>query len=139
MSDIKNLFLLMEKLRLTKKQVSDGTGISTGNISDWAKGRCLPSADKLEKLADFLDCSVDYILGRTNAVNEKSEYADLYNKLDDLDQAEIRGEIKQMLKADKYKQNYSLPPLEADTNNELKKIAMKTPTQPQVKKKPKTT
>ena len=64
MSDVKNLFKRIETLNLTKKKVSVDTGISTGNLSDWAKGRCLPSAEKLEKLADYLNCSVDYLLGR---------------------------------------------------------------------------
>lgn len=66
MATITNLFLRINELNLSAKRVSDATGISTGNLSDWKKGRCLPSAEKLEKLADYLDCSVDYLLGRTN-------------------------------------------------------------------------
>lgn len=42
------------------------TGISTGNISDWKSGRSMPSAVNLDILADCLDCSVDYLLRRTN-------------------------------------------------------------------------
>lgn len=65
MANIDKLFERIEELNLTAKKVSDATGISTGNLSDWKSGRCLPSAEKLEKLADYLDCSVDYLLGRT--------------------------------------------------------------------------
>lgn len=65
MANITNLFIRITELNLTAKKVSDATGISTGNLSDWKNGRCLPSADKLEKLADYLGCSVDYLLGRT--------------------------------------------------------------------------
>ena len=41
-------------------------GISSGNISDWKSGRSFPSAPKLDILANCLDCSVDYLLGRTD-------------------------------------------------------------------------
>lgn len=66
MANINNLFVRIKELNLTAKKVSDATGISTGNLSDWKGGRCLPSAEKLEMLADYLGCSVDYLLGRTD-------------------------------------------------------------------------
>lgn len=69
MANINNLFTRIVELNLTAKKVSEATGISTGNLSDWKGGRCLPSADKLEKLADYLDCSIDYLLGRTDNPN----------------------------------------------------------------------
>lgn len=37
---------------------------STGNLSTWKKGYM--RSDYLSKAADILDCSVDYLLGRTN-------------------------------------------------------------------------
>lgn len=66
MVNIANLFIRIRDQGLTAKKVSDATGISTGNLSDWKSGRCLPSAEKLDVLADYLDCSVDYLLGRTD-------------------------------------------------------------------------
>lgn len=81
--------------------------LSTGNISKWKKG-ALPNGEILIKLADYLDCSIDYLLGRNDEKNmpsdvHTSEFTSMYAKLDNIDQAEIRGEIKQMLKAEKYK------------------------------------
>ena len=66
MANIDNLFIRIKKLNINAKKVSIDTGISTVNLRDWKKGRCLPSAEKLELLADYLDCSVDYLLGRTD-------------------------------------------------------------------------
>ena len=66
MVNLNNLFLRMAEKGLTAKKLSDMTGISTGNISDWKSGRSMPSAVNLDILADCLDCSVDYLLGRTN-------------------------------------------------------------------------
>ena len=61
-----NLFKRMEVKGINARKLSEATGISTGNISDWKNGRSLPTALKLDALASFLDCSVDYLLGRTD-------------------------------------------------------------------------
>ena len=66
MVNLDNLFLRLKELKINTKKVSDDTGISTGNISEWKNGRSLPSAVKLDILADYLNCSVDYLLGRTD-------------------------------------------------------------------------
>lgn len=66
MVKLDNLFAGISELGLTAKKLSDATGISAGNISDWKNGRSMPSAIKLDVLANHLDCSVDYILGRTD-------------------------------------------------------------------------
>lgn len=66
MVNINNLFNRISEMGLTAKKVSDDTGISTGNLSDWKKGRCFPSAEKLDILASYLDCSVDYLIGRSS-------------------------------------------------------------------------
>lgn len=64
MLDLTNLFDLLED-RGTAAGLSKATSISTGNISDWKSGRSKPSAETLTKIADYFNCSVDYLLGRT--------------------------------------------------------------------------
>ena len=66
MVHLDNLFKRIAERGVTAKKVSEATGISTGNISDWKSGRSMPSAQKLDGRADYLDCSVDYLLGRTD-------------------------------------------------------------------------
>ena len=66
MVNLNNLFEFISLKGLTAKKVSSDTGISTGNISDWKSGRSMPTANKLVILADYLECSVDYLLGRTD-------------------------------------------------------------------------
>ena len=51
---------------ITQSKLAENTSISTGNISDWKKGKSMPSAVKLDELATYFDCSVDYLLGRTD-------------------------------------------------------------------------
>lgn len=65
MLDLSNLFSLIEE-KGKSAELSKKTGISTGNISDWKTGRSKPKPEALVKIADVLDCSVDYLLGRTN-------------------------------------------------------------------------
>ena len=40
--------------------------VSSSVISKWKKGECLPNGETLKRIADYLDCSVDYLLGRTD-------------------------------------------------------------------------
>ena len=41
-------------------------GIRKGLIYDMEKRDGTPSTEIMEKIADYLDCSVDYLLGRTD-------------------------------------------------------------------------
>lgn len=72
----------LQKLLCTrgkKTELSEKTGISTGNISDWFNPDkpAQPSADALVKISKALDCSVDYLLGLT-VEKIKSEPTTIY-------------------------------------------------------------
>lgn len=56
-----NIFKLMVSRGISAKELSEKTGISTGNISDWKSGRSAPKADALIKIAHTLNVSVDYV------------------------------------------------------------------------------
>ncbi len=75
MVNLNNLFFIIEKKGLSASKVSADTGISTGNISDWKKGRSMPTAIKLDILANYLNCSVDYLLGRTDNPEISQNYS----------------------------------------------------------------
>lgn len=72
MANIDNLFKIMAEKRISQKELAVAINASTGNVSDWKKGRSFPSAQKLDEAATFLDCSVDYLLGRTDTPNGTS-------------------------------------------------------------------
>lgn len=69
MVNLDNLFFRIKEKGITAKKLSEATGISTGNISDWKSGRSMPTAIKLDIIASYLGCSVDYLLGRTDNPN----------------------------------------------------------------------
>lgn len=65
--NLDNMFKLIKSKGLTAAQVSADTGISTSVLSDWKNGKAVPTVTKLELIADYFDCTVDYLIGRENA------------------------------------------------------------------------
>lgn len=107
--------------KLTYIELEKKTGIAKSSIQRYATGRTqkIP-VDAVKLIADATNCSAAWIMGwkENNESEEKvdltkmtaqeiieEEYQKLYEKLDLEDKAEIRGTMKQMLKADKYKIN----------------------------------
>ncbi len=95
MVNLDNLFLRIKELNLTAKKLSDDTGISSGNISDWKSGRSMPTALKLVMLADYLGCSVDYLLGRTD---DPESHIDKFSFLDERDHELVSSIIEKSYK-----------------------------------------
>ena len=61
-------FSILQSQKVTNKELSSAIGVSSGNISDWKSGKSKPNIDAITKIADYLDCSVDYLLGRTDVI-----------------------------------------------------------------------
>ena len=53
-----------KELRMTQDELADKLDISRQSISRWENGECLPEADKLIRLSDILDISLDELTGR---------------------------------------------------------------------------
>lgn len=56
---------LCKSQNITVKKLLEDCRVSRNFIYDLEKKGQMPSIDKLEAIADYLDCSVDYLLGRT--------------------------------------------------------------------------
>lgn len=57
---------LCKSKKITVKSLLENCKINRNFIYDLEKKSQSPAADKLESIADYLDCSVDYLLGRTD-------------------------------------------------------------------------
>jgi len=55
---------LRQKKKLTQKQIGEAVGLSSITVSGWEIGKSLPDAQTLPILANFLNVSIDYLLGR---------------------------------------------------------------------------
>lgn len=56
--------MLREKNKLTQTELSKKLGIPNQNLSNYERGFRHPDYEALQKIADFFDVSVDYLLGR---------------------------------------------------------------------------
>ena len=68
--------------------VAKGTGIRSGVFTDWKKGRYVPKADKLRKIAEFFGVRLEWLMGETDEKNPYSfrysiPYASEQNNFDD--------------------------------------------------------
>ena len=56
----------IKKLRIAKHinqvQLADHLGVTKQSISNWENNNILPSIDMLKKIAQFFNCSTDYLL-----------------------------------------------------------------------------
>lgn len=102
-------------LGLTLEEVGQAVGVGKSTVKKWEDGFISNmKRDKIALLADILQISpVTFITGVLTFENKESqrvqtlsselqELFDLIGKLDTIDRAEIRGMMKQMLRADKY-------------------------------------
>ncbi len=72
------LKLLREKKNETQAVIASALEIDRTTYNKYESGLSTPDAKMLEKLADYYDVSVDYILGRTDAVKHIVDLPDDY-------------------------------------------------------------
>lgn len=65
--------------KLPVKLLLEQCEMNRNTIYDLEKKGSFPSSDKLSRIADYLDCSVDYLLGRTDVpeVNHGDNYSQI--------------------------------------------------------------
>lgn len=61
-------------LKLTQKELGSKMLVSEFNISKWERGATSPDVESLKRLSLILDCSVDYLIGKSDFVNSNPEY-----------------------------------------------------------------
>ena len=82
-----NLRTLREKKKLTQIRLSTELGISQELLSQYEIGSSLPNILNLIKIADYFNCSIDYLTGRTNNITpikdlnkQEIKFKTLYDK-----------------------------------------------------------
>ena len=76
-TNYKNIFILLKRRGISQTELAAAIKTTSSIISDWKTGRKNPSISLLIKTADYLDVSIDFLLGRTHeeshAENSNSE------------------------------------------------------------------
>ena len=90
---------------LTQKELAEKIGVKNYTVGNWEQNRTEPSLKDLIDLANFFECSVDYLIGRENDFGQivvfqdgDKEHADLLYLYDKL--PEERKKILQSLLRD---------------------------------------
>ncbi|MEK4936713.1 transcriptional regulator [Bacillus pseudomycoides] len=65
------LHFLRKQRKLRQEDMAKHLGIARTTYAMYEQGNREPDYDTLQKLADFFDVSLDYLLGRTNKINSK--------------------------------------------------------------------
>lgn len=66
--------------KMTQKQLAQKVGITEASISHYLKGDRSPRASVVAKIAEALNCNVEFLLG-TSDINEKNEFDNLYRMM----------------------------------------------------------
>jgi transcriptional regulator with XRE-family HTH domain len=102
--------MIREENNLTQDDLASILNIKRQTYSSYERNKSLPDINALSKLADYYNTSTDYLLGRTNIncnifcaddiilAEDKKQLLDLYRKLSITLKAEIRGELKGILR-----------------------------------------
>lgn len=90
---LENLKKIREEKNITQLKLSLHLDVSQELISRYERGSSFPQPNTLIKLANYFNCSVDYLLGLTDVTTpikylslnfDDAKYSDLFNKYKDL-------------------------------------------------------
>ena len=76
MSFGKNLKEIRQKNNLTQEELAKKINTSRSNIANYENDKNMPSVDILEKISQLFDCSIDYLLGKSNSSNFNKDEQD---------------------------------------------------------------
>ena len=71
---------LREEKGLLGKDFAKIMSVEPATVTNWEKGNRFPKDDVLIKIADYFDCSTDYLLGRTDDKLAKVYSGTLHNQ-----------------------------------------------------------
>lgn len=75
------IMTLLQNSSKSQKDLADYIGTKEQTISDWKSGKTKSYTNYIEKIADFFNCTTDYIYGRTNVPNIYKQNSNSGNNL----------------------------------------------------------
>lgn len=64
---------LIEENHISKQKLADEIGVSRQAISQYCDGSTVPNADKLLKIAEYFNVSLDFLVGKTEAKTDNKD------------------------------------------------------------------
>lgn len=110
----KRIRLLRNEKGIYQQQLADILSVSKSTIAMWETDKREPDSEMLVNLADYFNCSIDYLLGRTNKRVDEDMIDRVLDTDDDL--LEQYGNIYEAKKAQKLRDdNTAIEQIFADT------------------------
>ena len=79
-----------ERRNLKQSELAERAGLQAAAVSHFETGRRAPSFDNLRRLADALDVTTDYLIGRTNEPESSGPNIDkLFRSVGELSEADL--------------------------------------------------
>ena len=112
MSILDKIIFLLETKNLTQKALTDYLGLKKGTFTSWKSGLSESYKKYLPQIADFLDVSVDYLLGKSDEqknepplslTKEEATLLELYRALNEPGQQKLLDYSHDLVSNDKYK------------------------------------
>ena len=69
-----NVKKLRKEYELSQEELSIRIGVARSSVANYENGQNFPSTDIILKLSEVFNCSVDYLLGKTNERNSNVQY-----------------------------------------------------------------
>lgn len=88
---------LCKKKGITVSRAAIEMGISKGTVSVWKNKGTSPQMAQLEKIANYFDVPMGYLLGEENTIPSETQKAPTLNKKDERDIAKTLEELKETL------------------------------------------
>ena len=68
---VQRLKELMKTKDINSYKLAKGAGVTLSSVSVWTLGKSLPSIERLVKIAQFFEVSVDYLIGIDDVPNRR--------------------------------------------------------------------
>lgn len=100
---------LLQQKGITAYRVAKETGISQGLMNQYKNGAKTPTTENLIKIADYLDCSTDLLLGRKSTeirsaeTNSEEQLLYAFRKLTADGQAVALNQVEALTELQQYK------------------------------------
>lgn len=106
----KEIFVqFLQESETTAYELSKKTGISQGLISDYKNGKKTPTAENLIKIADYLNCSIDYLLGRLGTDEREIKIINGFRSVNENGKEAILQQVEYISNDNRYKKFEDIP------------------------------
>ena len=93
---------LRKEKGITQIDLAEAVGLSKGTVAMWEVDKREANFDTLNKLSDYFQVSIDYLLGRSNDRSQKAYEDELVERMLGPDPKEMKQCVEEFFKLDEF-------------------------------------